>query len=50
MLKTPLDRAHRTALNDVNFASGTDCEANIFTKYVLFLFFAMIKNNIVINI
>jgi hypothetical protein len=50
MLKTSFDRARRTASSDVNFASGTDCESNIFTEYVFFSFFAVVKNNIFINI
>jgi hypothetical protein len=50
MLMTPLDSARRTASSNVVFVSGTDCESNTFTKYVFFYFFAMVKNNIFINI
>ena len=50
MLETPSDRARRAASNDVNFARGTDRGSNIFAEYLIFVLFAMVKNNIFINI
>ena len=50
MLKTPFDRARQTASNDISFASGTDCDSNMFTEYCIFLLFIMVQKNIFINI
>ena len=50
MVKTPFDRAHQPASNDISFASGTDCDSNMFTEYCIFLLFTMVQKNIFINI
>ena len=50
VLKTPFDRARQTASNDINFASGTDCDSNMFTEYCIFLLLTMVQKNIFINI
>ncbi len=49
-LEKPSDTARRDALNDVNFARGTDHGSNIFAEYLICVLLPMVKNYIFMNI